>query len=373
MIRLALDFLRYDKAKTIGALFGVIISIFLIGQQAGIFIFLTNAMTALADNTKTDMWVVDESTTNVSALGKLDVRLLREVASIEGVKRTYPYVIAPGSAKFANGKTAGLNLIGSEAPAFRGGPWNLNTGTREDLLSDGAITTDFYDSKTLGDSKFGDWLEVGGQQVHIAAQTKGARGFGLVYSFTTIERARALGNFPTDKVSAILMDLEPGADPVKVRDRINSTIPGVKAWLPKDFSKATLVTVLFSTGIAISIGTLVIFAIISGTVIIGLTLYSSAIDRLKDYGIMKAIGATNGYITRMIFLQAFLIGIVGFGVAMVFLELFRNGIANAGTLFNYSLPLRAAFLGLTLTISLSGGFFAARRISKLEPAAIFRM
>ena len=45
---------------------------------------------------------------------------------------------------------------------------------------------------------------------------------------------------------------------------------------------------LGSTGIAISIGTLLIFAVISGFFIIGLTLYSAAIDRIRDYGTLKA-------------------------------------------------------------------------------------
>ena len=50
MLLTALRFLLHDKAKSFGALFGVIMSIFLIGQQSGIFIFLTNAMAALVRN-----------------------------------------------------------------------------------------------------------------------------------------------------------------------------------------------------------------------------------------------------------------------------------------------------------------------------------
>ena len=41
MLKTTFRFLMYDKAKTIGALFGVVIANFLIGQQTGIFVFLT--------------------------------------------------------------------------------------------------------------------------------------------------------------------------------------------------------------------------------------------------------------------------------------------------------------------------------------------
>ena len=43
--------MKYDKAKSVGIIIGIVISIFLIGQQTGIFIFLTNAMKALVTKT----------------------------------------------------------------------------------------------------------------------------------------------------------------------------------------------------------------------------------------------------------------------------------------------------------------------------------
>jgi putative ABC transport system permease protein len=372
MLKLAYRFMIYDKPKTLGALLGVILSIFLIGQQTGIFIFLTNAMAALVDNTQTDLWVVDERTTNVSALGQIDTRIGREIESLPGVAKAHPLVIAGASCKFANGKNSGVQLIGAQPPLFRGGPWRLAQGSTTDLLPEGAVCYDYFEHKNLGNSELGDYFEIGGKRVYLAAQTKGARGFGGIYMFSTIDRVRYLSKYPANKVSAFLIDLQPGADPRQVRDAINRSFVGIRAWIPKDFSKATIITVLSSSGIAISVGTLVVFAIISGLVIIGLTLYSSAIDRLRDYGTMKAIGASNGYISRLIYTQAVIVAIIGFCFSMVLVEGFRNGIANAGTLFDYPAWLRLSFFLLTLLLSLGGAFFAVRRIVKVEPASVFR-
>jgi putative ABC transport system permease protein len=159
---------------------------------------------------------------------------------------------------------------------------------------------------------------------------------------------------------------------VAVRDAINKNVFGVRAWLPKEFSSETKKTVLSRTGIAISIGTLLVFAVISGFFIIGLTLYSAAIDRIKDYGTLKAIGATNSYITRLILLQAVLFAIAGFTIGMGLTEFFRFGIAKAGTLFQYTWPLRGVFFIVTSMISLGGATFAIRRINGVEPASVFR-
>ena len=372
MLKIAYRFMVYDKPKLIGALVGVVIATYLIGQQVGVFTFLTNAMRSLADNTKTEMWVVDPYTTNVNALGQIDMRVGREIESIEGVAKVYPVVIAGSSARFQNGKTFGVTIIGSQAPDFVGGPWNLAEGTTSDLFPDGAVTTEYFDRKNMGNVVRGDFFEISGKRVYSAAVTKGVRGFGPVFVFTTLERARYLGKVPTSKVSAFLLKLEPGTDSIKVRDEINRRIFGVKAWLPKEFAKATQTTILGSSGIAISTYTQVFFAVIIGFVIVGLSLYSSAIDRLKDYATMKAIGANNNYLRKLIITQTLIIAFVGFSIGTFFVEMFRFGISKAGTIFNFTLTTRLTFLTVILVVSMTGALFAIRRITKAEPASVFR-
>ena len=88
MLKTALQFIWYDKPKSIGALAGTILSVFLIGQQAGIFIFLTNAMAAYVRLAPEYIWVVDSKTTNSGALTPLDIRIGKELESIEGVYKT---------------------------------------------------------------------------------------------------------------------------------------------------------------------------------------------------------------------------------------------------------------------------------------------
>jgi putative ABC transport system permease protein len=71
-------------------------------------------------------------------------------------------------------------------------------------------------------------------------------------------------------------------------------------------------------------------------------------------------------------IQALIFGIIGFIVAYLLLEAFRKGIANAGTIFQFSILVKIGLLVVTLVISLFGAVFAIRRIRKIEPAAVFR-
>jgi putative ABC transport system permease protein len=371
----AYRFMVFDRPKTIGALAGIIIPLYLIGQQIGILIFLTNAMGTISTHNQQYIWVIDSKTKNVNALNLLDVRIQQELVSIPGVKRVYPLVIVVSAAKFKNGKSSGITLIGSEPETFAGGPWNLGKGKEEGLLFEGAISTDMYDQVALGGSRIGDHLEISGKAVYIAAQTKGANGFGNApYSFTTIQRARYLAHISANKASAFLVSYEANHDSSKkaLINNINHHIAGVRAWDALDLSRQTVSTILKTSGIAISFGTLIAFAMIFGILIIGLTLYSAANDRSRDYGTLKAIGGTNAFIRKLLLLQVVIYSIAGYSVATLLIEIFRRGTASIGMDFHFTWQIRLEFFLAAVLISTAGILFPLRRIARLEPAEVFK-
>jgi putative ABC transport system permease protein len=372
MLKLAFKFILFDKAKSFGALMGIVISIFLVGQQSGIFLFLTGNMSKICDTAETDIWVVDNRSSDVNSLGRIDTRLGSELQSIKGVARAYPLVIASTTLRVPNGNPGALSLVGTQPPAMIGAPLKYSKGEKKNLLEEGAVCVDEFDKPALSGAGFGSVIELGGQHATVRATTRGYRGFGGLLGCTTIDRARALGKFPTDKVSAFLVHVVKDSSVEAVCSRINRSIYGVHAWSKSDFSKASVKSVLARSGIAMSVGTLVVFAIIAGLFIIGLTLYSAAVDRIRDYGTLKAIGATNGYISRLIYTQAVLFGIIGYALGTLLLQGFQKGISNAGVLFEYPLWLRIAFLVGTMVIAIGGATFAVRRITQVEPASVFR-
>jgi putative ABC transport system permease protein len=115
----------------------------------------------------------------------------------------------------------------------------------------------------------------------------------------------------------------------------------------------------------------VVFAIITGFSIVGLTMYSAVSDRIKDYGTLKAIGATNGKIRKLILWQSAIYAICGFAIAYALLLFFIH--ATRGSLqLNLTPTLSYALVAVTLFIALLGSMFGMRKITKLEPAAVFR-
>jgi len=375
MLKTAWKFIRFDKAKSIGVIVGILISTFLIGQQLGVFMFLTGLMKALSTNVKADIWVIDSKTVDVNQLGKLDIRNLRAVQGIPGVQEAFPVLVSGASCIYGNNSSGAITLIGVDMSKLNAvlDSSKILAGKSTDLTMDGAVSAEFFEKKNLGDNiDIGTNFEINGKRAFFAIQTKGFRGFGSSFCVTTIERARFYSNQSVNSISAILVQLKPGEHPEEICNRINSSIYGVKAWPSEQLAASTEKKILSSSGIALSTGTLIVFALIAGFFIIGLTMYSSALDRLKDYGTLKAIGAGNSYITRLILSQAMIFAILGLLTGLLLLEGFRVGVAKSGLIFNFSpVVLLSMFITISL-IAAAGASFALQRIRSVEPAAVFR-
>jgi len=377
MIRTAFKFIRFDKPKSIGIIVGIVISIFLIGQQLGTLRYLTSLMAGVVNSSNTsdeDIWIIDQISQNINALSPIDSRITQEVRSIPGVKNSYNIVIANAAASFAQGNTVAVNLIGSDAPQFIAGP-NPNkiiSGELQHLNLTNAFSAEFFNAKNFGvPIQLDQTFEINKKQAIVKIITKNAQGFGAYLLYSSIQNARFYGNFPADKVSIIVVKIHNPSEKEAIIQQINQIFYGVKAWDVHQLAQASISNILISSNMGISFGSLVIFAVISGFFIIGLTLYSAALDRLTDYGTLKAIGASHAYVSRLIITQALLFALIGYSIALLLLYGFKTGVAKSGLIIQLDFSLCALLLGITLFMSIGGSLFAVFKIRKLEPASIF--
>ncbi|MDO4671386.1 MAG: ABC transporter permease, partial [Porphyromonadaceae bacterium] len=198
------------------------------------------------------------------------------------------------------------------------------------------------------------------------------RGYGASFCYTSLNNAREFTGMSPNLVSAIIIKADNHYEISDVCNRINRSFPGIRAWDRNELEKRTIKTILRESNMGVSFGSLVIFAVISGFFIIGLTLYTSTFDRVKDYGTLKAIGATNGYISRLVLLQAFLYAVVGYVIAVILLFMMKFGVAKSGLSLIIPPELLVELFLLTTFISVGGSFFAVAKLKKLEPASVFK-
>ena len=378
MFATAYKFIRFEKSKSIGILLGIIISVYLIGLELGIFFYLTTLIGGVVNNAKPELsqiFVVSKNTNNANVLASFDKRWVNQLRSIDGIDETHGMVVTNVSVRFDEGKNSPAILIGSDYPELAAGPSDakLVAGSTTQLLSDKTVSTDFYDNKTFGyDVELGTRFEIGGKSVKVGAMTKNAKGFSSPILYTTDVTARSLSRFPADDVSAVIVTVKDAAKVDNVVARINAIAPYLRAWKAEDLKNTTIVNVMTANNMGMSFGTLVIFAIVSGFFIIGLTMYSASYDRIKDYGTLKAIGASSKYITRLVMAQSFLYAVTGYAISLMLLFGTKMGMAKAGLIINLS-PLFLSFLFFaTLIIAVASSMFSIQKLKKVEPSSVFK-
>lgn len=376
MWKTAFQFMIYDKAKLLGILFGIVISVFLIGAQLGLLDgFIESSLGIIKGNTEY-IFVVNEKSESSISLVNVDKRVAYEVQSIEGVEKVHPVIVTGATIRNASGGSFGCVLYGIQSPDFIGGPKEFLPETNvSSLQSEGAIIVDESDLENLGNVKQGDYLSINNSRVLVSGISVGNTGLGEYNIITTIERAKRLTGFSANHMSAYIIETNTTNPEInkQIANAITATVPTVKAFPGDEFSDITKTYMSESSGITITFMILVYFALFTGLIIVGLTMYSSINDRIKDYGTIKAIGGNNSFITKLIMIQSVLYAISGFVIAMSMLVGLKYIMNTIDQSMNYSVERIVFLIFSTLIISVIGSYFSMRKILKLEPVEIFRM
>lgn len=373
-MKVAFEFIRYDKSKMIGILAGIVISIFLIGNQLGIFNSIIESMRGIIKGNESYTWLVHKDSKSPLQLQSLDTRIGREVLSIPGVKARHELVIGAGTLKLPNGLSQSCQIIGLELPEFNGMIGEVTDSVLAKLYVNGAVVLDEADRNAFGNLKEGDSFELSGHRVHLAGYAKGMRGFGNSNVVTTTWNARNLSGMQSTTAHAYLLELDTSySSKAMIISSIQELIPNTKVRSGDVFATESMGYMMATSNIAASFGMLIFFAGIAGFVIVGLTTFSSVNDRIRDYGTLKAIGGTNSFLTKLILMQSFCFALIGFLISMLLLQLFKMALEGGRMEVEYSWSLISTLFIITLLISFSGSLFALRKIRKLEPSQIFRL
>ena len=376
MCKTALKIMTYEKIKLVGIMMGIVISIFLIGAQLGILNNILDISLGIVKGNEQYIYVVDKKSTSAITLVGVDRRVGYELQSILNVKKVLPVIVTGGTSKFKSGATAVASIIGVQFPEMAGAPAKFTPETNlANLQNGGAVIVDKNDLGNMENMKVGDYFYLNNIRVFIGGLSVNNPGLGQQNIITSVERARQLSGFNANQVSAYLIK-STTADTLeqrKIVEQINHTIPNVKAYTGKDFADITTEYNKTSSGIVIPFYMMVAFSLLTGIIIVGLTMFSSVNDHIRDYGTIKAIGGSNLLIAKLILRQAMLYAIMSFLVSMGLLFGLQYMMSMAGQALVFSSGMLFALLAITLMMSLVGSFFSMRKIFKLEPVQIFRM
>ncbi|HEY1074888.1 MAG TPA: FtsX-like permease family protein [Patescibacteria group bacterium] len=346
--------------SVIGVAFSVILIVFLVGVYQGLNIELGKYIATIPS----DLWVAQEGSKNLyDSTSVLPAAAQPDIEAVEGVASVKPF----------QGRQAAVEVNGKEYRAFvvatgEGSPAqppNIVEGTAD--MRSGEIILD----RVVTGAKLGQEVTVGGKPFTVAGITEGGNVLIVSYAFVMAEDAVRLFR-SSEVVNYFVVETEDGADTSAVAAAIESAVPDSKVRGVSEFveNSISVVKEVFLPIISI----LSLIGGIVGMTVIGLTIYTSVLEKRREYGVLKALGIRNGQLYKIVLQQSLLTSVLGYAVG----GLMAFGLMSLATRLApaFIAEVRPIDMGwLFVATLLMGGlaaFLPARRLTKIDPAEVFK-
>lgn len=240
---------------------------------------------------------------------------------------------------------------------------------------------------TAGRPEYGDignWLREAGNTMDVEMSDRllsisGTFAMGASFAAdgnTIVSDSTFLHLFPDRNASNIevgLVQLKPGADPVKMQATLSAQLPtDVRVLTVEEFANVEKQYWAEGTGIGFIFGLGAIMGFIVGIVIVYQILYSDVSDHLSEFATMKAMGYSNGFLVRVLLTESLILAAIGFLPSLA-LAMGLYQVTYSATLLPIFMTTDRAITVFVLTIAMCGasGTIAMQKLYQADPADIF--
>lgn len=362
----------HSKLKLVGTLMGVVFAVLLANQQAGTFLGLMAKNTMFIDHAGADIWIVPRETKTFQPGKPISTATLMVARAYAGQQWAEPLLYGGGSITLPGGGSEPLTIVGVRSPLWKGGPWNIVRGQVDVLSQQNTMIFEDSEREKIGGLNIGSVREVNGYRIIAGGFTWGLLPFGPSLAFADYDFARLLLKVDRDQTHFVIIGLKPGVNPDMACKWLQDRIPDAKVYTTAGFKSALLSYLFFKTPLGITYGSSTLFGLLVGFVIVSLSMFSSVVDHIREFGALKAIGATNGDLARILLTQSVtyaMIGtLLGINIVMRVADVIRS--PKLAILIPSSFVFGSFLLMIVLCVAASS--LALLRIRKVEPAMVFR-
>jgi putative ABC transport system permease protein len=261
-----------------------------------------------------------------------------------------------------NGTSVPSYVVGWE-PGQPGGPWAMAAGREPKADDEIAVGQQFAQRCGVA---LGDTVKLFGRPFKVVGVAADADMFMASFVFMTHRATDLLLNAPLS-TSFVLV----GTDhPEAVTKQLSAV--GITAISKEQIEQNDLALKgqAYSVGLNLMVGV----AFVVGTLVIALTIYSAVMERRREYGIIKAIGANSSRLFRLVLSQSLVLAAVGLIVGGL---MFVGGQRLLGVVKpQFAITLTGAAVGRVVISAVAMGllatFIPARRLMAMAPAVAFR-
>ena len=351
-----------DPRRVVVSAAGVGAALMLILLLDGLWAGIRSQVTTYEDHTGAQLYVVTPGTVSLFADSSSVPRaVVDQVRAVPGVRWAAPVRTASTILDLHSRKVA-VALVGS-VPGERGGPWAMAAGRA--VAADDEVVVDEVLAGRHG-LGLGDEVAVGGFPLRIVGVSSGTAGFMTGFVFVSHRAVDTALQAPAT-TSVVLV----GTDrPEAVQRTLAASGLTTVDHAALRASNLELATKIYGTPLRL----MVAFGFAAGTLVIALTAYTTVTERRREYGIVKAIGATRSRLAALALGQTLGLALLGAAAGLVLFLGGRAAIEAARPQFTVLLTtggvVRAGLAGLAM--ALVAGLVPATRLARLDPAVAYR-
>jgi|Deesub1362A_J573_1020465.scaffolds.fasta_scaffold05830_2 putative ABC transport system permease protein len=363
MVSIARKNLLRDKTRFISSVVGVTFAMSLILFQVGMFIGAMKRARALIDNIEADMWVSDERAAHIEYSAHLPWETLARVKATRGVAEAHGLILVRVPAKKGE-ESFEIRIVGYDTKTGVGGPWKVVEG--KDTPGRDEVILDRQAAENNG-IELGDTIEVKDRELRVVGLSQETKTFIADYAFSPLETVKKIAPMQ-DMWSFIVVELEEGTDPEEVKPSIERRMDGAKAYTKEEFTANTINFWVQRMGIMV--GAMSSVAFLVGIVVVGITIYTATLERSREYGILKAIGAKNSYIYSLVLKQALICSLVGFLTSAILMLITFRFVGRYIPIYS-DWKLFGGIFATTCIMALAAAILPARHVMRIDPATVF--
>jgi putative ABC transport system permease protein len=358
--------LTQEKTRLALSIGGVALAIMLMLILDGFQVGMYQQITSYLEHSPGSVVVAQEGVGNLlGATSLLPLGATSQVQTVEGVAHAVP-ILSQFVILDLHGKKQPAYLVGY-SPELGGGPWEIVEGrqptTDEEMVFDRILAR----RHEIG---VGDEVEVIDRTYRIVGLSGGTTSWMTSFFFLRKSAVEDLFRAP-GATSFLLVEVQEGESSEAVRDRI-SGLAGVEALLKSEMeaNDSRLFAKFFSAPVRLMTG----IAFLIGVLVVGLVIFTATVERQREYGVLKALGARNRVLYEVVLIQALWASLGGSALGILLAQGARMAITAARPQF--LILLQADMAGRAIVIGLAMGLLAAlapaRAVAGLAPAEVFR-